>query len=403
MAQSEIDPLIPGGVAMTTILEPRPTTVDEIQQAVTALAPLVGARAAEVETARRLPADLLDDLVAAGAFRVLLPGSHGGAGADPAAAMEVYETLSRADASVGWSVMIGSGVFRDLVGLPRATFDALYRDGPDVLIAGVFNPTGVAVAVDGGYRVSGRWAFASGCPHSDWLYGNCIEQREGADPAVRTVLVPAGEARIEDTWHVIGLRGTGSHHFTLDNVVVPTAHTCAAFEDEPVIDAPIVGIPVPALFAMAIASVAIGTARGALDEIMAVATSRTPLLASTRTAADPFFQHDLATADTELRAARALMLEIAGNAWEMASAGDELTLEERARIRAAAVWAVSRSTAAVSAAYHAGGGSTLYGDSPLQRRLRDIHAMRQHFLVRPDTLKTAGAILAGQQVEISVF
>lgn len=387
---------------MTMTLQSEPTSAEEILEAVTRLDPVVRSRAAEVEAARRLPVDLLDQLVSAGCFRVLLPRSHGGAGADLPAAMRVYETLSRADASVGWSVMIGSGVWRDLVGLPRETFDALYVDGPDVMIAGVFSPSGVAVGVEGGYRVSGRWAFASGCPHSSWLYGNCVEDVDG-DHRIRTALFRTEEADIEDTWDVVGLRGTGSHHFTADNVIVPPERTCATFEDEPAVDAAIVRIPTPALFALGIASMAVGTARGALDEITTVAAAKTPLLSSTSLAGSPLFQHDLATADTELRAARALVYETAEEAWATACAGDDFTLGGRARIRAAAVWAVARASAVVSAAYQAGGGSVLYHESPLQRRLRDIHAATQHFLVRPDTMVTAGAILAGQDVDVPVF
>src|SRR5690606_29962762 len=105
-------------------------------------------------------------------FRLLLPTSHGGQGADLLSALEVLETLARADASVGWTVMIGAGSWIDLAGLPRATFDSLYADGPDAITAGVFNPTGTAVATGGGYRVTGRWAFASGCEHARWLFGN---------------------------------------------------------------------------------------------------------------------------------------------------------------------------------------------------------------------------------------
>ena len=387
---------------MTTTVQSEPTTADEILEAVAELAPVVRSRAADVEEARRIPADLLDQLVSAGCFRVLLPRSLGGAGADPVTALGACETLSRADASVGWTVMIGSGAWLDLVGLPRATLDTLYGDGPDVMIAGVFNPTGVAVPVDGGYRVSGRWAFASGCSHSEWLYGNCIEEVVG-EHRFRTVLFTAEEVQIEDTWHVVGLRGTGSHHFTVDNVVVPAERTCATFEDEPAIDDPIVRIPIASLLALAIASVAIGTGQGALDEITGVAESRTPLLASSSLAASPLFQRDLARADTELRAARALIHGIAGEAWTTANAGEELSLEQRARIRAGAVWTVSRAADAVRAAYLSGGGSALYVDNPLQRRLRDIHAVTQHFLVRPDTMVTAGAVMAGQDVDVPVF
>jgi indole-3-acetate monooxygenase len=387
---------------MTTTARSEPTTSGGILEAVRSIVPLVSRRAAEIEAARRLPADLLDDLVSAGCFRVLLPRARGGAGADLTAALRVYETLSRADASTGWLGMIGSGAWLDLVGLPPRSFDALYVEGPDARIAGVFNPTGAAVPVADGYRVSGRWAFASGCSHSDWFYANCIEEVDG-EPRFRTVLLSVDEVQIEDTWNVVGLRGTGSHHVTVDNVVVPVERTFATFGATPVFDEPIVRIPVPSLLALGIASVAIGAGQGALDEITEAAASRTPLLSGSSLAANALFQHDLATADTELRAARALVHRTAGDAWASARADEQLTLEQRARIRAAAVWAVSRAAAAVSTAYRAGGGSALHLDNPLQRRLRDIHALAQHFLVRPDTMVTAGAVLAGQEIDVPVF
>jgi indole-3-acetate monooxygenase len=371
-------------------------------EAATELAPVIRGRAGEVETARRIPTDLLEDLVAAGCFRMLLPRSHGGAGASPGEAMLVLEELSRADASVGWTVMIGSGVWVDLVGLPRETFDALYSSGPDVMLAGVFNPSGVAEPVEGGYRVNGRWAFASGCGHSEWIYGNCIEEIDG-DVSLRTVLFSTRDVHIEDTWNVVGLRGTGSHHFTVEDLVVPSERTCPTMGSTPVLDEPIVRIPPPSLIALAIGSVAAGIAQGALDEITAVAASRMPLLAPSSLATNHLFQHDLAHADTELRAVRALLHATAGDAWTTAQGGEMLNLEQRARIRAAAVWATERSVGVVETAYRAGGGSAVYDDSGLQRRLRDIHAVSQHFLVRPDTMTTSGAVFAGQEIDVPVF
>jgi alkylation response protein AidB-like acyl-CoA dehydrogenase len=173
--------------------------------------------------------------------------------------------------------------------------------------------------------------------------------------------------------------------------------------DTPSLDAPIVRVPLPALAALAVASVAVGSARGALDDIVAVAADKVPLLESRPLAANPTFQLELATADTGLSAARALIYEMAGAAWEAATDAAEFTLQHRARIRAAAVWATEQAAEVVRAAYRAGGGGSIYAASPLQRRLRDINALTQHFLVRRDTLTTAGAILAGQDVDVMVF
>jgi alkylation response protein AidB-like acyl-CoA dehydrogenase len=118
---------------------------------------------------------------------------------------------------------------------------------------------------------------------------------------------------------------------------------------------------------------------------------------------NPTFQLDLATADTDVRAARALLYEESTRLWNLASTGSPLSLEDRARVRATAVWAVDRANAVVTTAYRSGGGSSLYNDCPLQRRLRDVNALAQHFIVKRDTLVTAGAILAGQDVQVMVF
>jgi indole-3-acetate monooxygenase len=385
-----------------TTLDTGITTQQDVLGAARGLAPAIAARAGEVEAGRRLPRDLLDELIAAGVFRLLRPATHGGLGADLPGAMRVYEALARADASVGWTAMIGSASWCDLASLPRAAFDELFS-APDVITAGVFSPSG-SIAVEGdGYRVTGRWSFASGCEHADWIYGNCIEGIVDGVPRLRIAVFSPGQVVIEDTWTVSGLCGTGSHHFHVDSVLVPAELTLNPMADPPSVDAPIVRVPPPSLFALGVAGVALGAAQGAMDDIVAVAADKVPLLRSRPLGTSPTFQLELATADTELRAARALIYETAEAAWEAAVAATELTLPDRARIRAAAAWATERAADVVRAAYRAGGGGSIYAASPLQRRLRDIDALSQHFLVRRDTLTTAGAILAGQDVDVMVF
>jgi alkylation response protein AidB-like acyl-CoA dehydrogenase len=377
--------------------------------AVRDLAPEISARGPEIEQARRLPADLLDQLIDAGCFRLVLPASHGGAGATLTETMQVLETLSRADASVGWAVMIGAGSWCDLAGLPREMFDALFGGG-DVITAGAFAPSGTATPVDGGYRISGRWAFVSGCEYATWVFGNSIEQpgpggSTGPDgpPRMRVAVFSPDEIEIEDTWDVSGLRGTGSHHVRADDVFVPAARTLAMLEDGPCIDEPLLRIPVPTLYSLPVASVALGIARGAIDDILALAAHKVPLLDQAPLAGSVPFQVDLAVADTRLRAAAALVYDVADELWTTAVEASPVSPEQRARARAAAVWATSQAVEAVTSAYRAGGGSSQYADSPLQRRLRDINAVTQHFLVKPATLATAGAILAGQDVDLTVF
>lgn len=389
---------------MTTRTESSSTETQQVANAAHGLADIIAARATEIENARRLPTDLLDRLVAAGCFRLLLPASHGGVGADLPSAMHIFEGLARADPSTGWTVVIGNGAWVDAALLPRATFDALYADGPDAILAGAFNPTGTATAVAGGYRVTGRWAFASGCQHAAWLWGNCIEDVGRADgaPAMRLALFDPEEVTIEDSWYVSGLRGTGSHHFHADDVFVPTERT-GPMDGTPCLDAPIVRIPAPALFAFDIAAVALGTAQGALDDMLAMADRKVPLLDTEPLAANPLFHVRLAEADTTLRAARALLYQNAQRAWDTASNDLAFVPRRRAQLRAAATWATARAAEVVDAAYQAGGGGALYSHNSLQRRLRDMRAITQHFVVKPDSMRTVGAIMAGQEVDLTVF
>jgi len=379
-------------------------TVNDVIDAVEALAPAIADRAPAIEAGRRVPADLLDDLVRAGCFRAVRPRSHGGIGADLPGTLRIFETLARADASTAWVVMIGSSSWIDLAGVPRESFDALFA-GPDTITAGAFNPTGsIAPAAGGGYQVTGRWSFASGCEHADWIYGNCIEVGgDGSEPRLRIAVFAPDQVVIEDTWTVAGLCGTGSHHFRVEDVFVPANRTVVPLGDEPSFDSPILRVPLVSFIGLAIASVALGTAHGALDDILAIATRKVPLLAPAPLAANPQFELEFATADTEFRAARALLHEVARSAWDMAVAAEPFDTVQRARMRAAAVWVTERAASVVDMAYRAGGGSSLYADCPLQRRLRDVHAITQHFVVKRDTMTTAGAILAGQDVELMVF
>ena len=157
------------------------------------------------------------------------------------------------------------------------------------------------------------------------------------------------------------------------------------------------------MFAFGIASVAIGIAQGALEDILALSAKKVPLLAGAPLAANPLFQHRIGAADASLRAARALLYADAAAAWATAEAGGAFEPDQRARIRAAATWAVATAASVVDAAYGAGGGTSIYSECPLQRRFRDIHALTQHFLVKPDTLTTAGAVLAGAEADLTVF
>jgi len=342
-------------------------------------------------------------LAGSGIFGMLLPRSHGGVEGTLADELQAVEALARADASVGWTVMIGSGAWVDLVHLPRATFDELFAE-PGTIVAGAISPSGTAEAAPDGFRVNGRWGFITGVEHATWVMLNCLEaDPAGGPPSMRLAVVPQKAVVVEDTWRVSGLRGTGSQHVRAEGLSVPAAWTCNPMGGEACIDLAIARVPAPAFVALAVSRVALGVAAGALDDITALADDKVPLLSPGTLATSPTFHRDLALADARLRSARALHDETVGATWETASSGCAFTNEARARARLDSVWAVEQAVDVVEFAYRAGGGTALYDTSPLQRRLRDVHAVTQHFIVRPEVCAAAGQVLAGLEPPGPVF
>ena len=333
---------------------------------------------------------------------MLVPRSHGGAQLDLPTQMRVLEELAGADASVAWTVMIGSEgpvLFRML---PRASFDALYAAGPDVIMAGSANPTGTATPVEGGYRVTGQWAFASGCQHADWFVGHCVVD-DGREPPVRMMMLRPSDIEITDTWSVSGLCGTGSHDVVVNGAFVPDELSFLVFGGEPSVDVPPLRIPELARAALQIASATIGVARAALDDILALALDKTPTFTEDRLVSNPLFQYQFGEAATQLRAVRSALHAEADIVWAKAQAGSPFTPEDHAHVRGTTIWAARTAAAIVNTAYEAGGSSSLYTTNPLQRRLRDAHALTQHFALKPDTITRVGAVLAGQDVDLTLF
>jgi alkylation response protein AidB-like acyl-CoA dehydrogenase len=375
------------------------TDTSGVLEGVRRLTPAITGRSAEIEEARTLPHDLLDELVAAGCFRSLVPRTHGGDETALVDHLVMLEELARADGSVGWTVMIGAAAPVLLGHLPAASFDAVYAGGPDVITAGTFNPTGTATRVDGGYHVSGRWSFASGCRHADRFIAHCRVD-DGSVPPLRMMVLPAADVRIVDTWSTLGMCGTGSHDFIVADLAVADEWTFSVFA-APELDFPALRIPELCLSTMAFAAVAVGIAAGALAEITELATSKVTMFADAPLAANPLFRNQIGEAHATLRAARALLHQDASAAWAAALEGAEFDDSVRACFRSATTWITTTAAHVVDVAYRAGGGTALYTSSPLQRRLRDIHTLTQHFGVKLDTYTLAGAVLAGQDVDTS--
>lgn len=371
------------------------------------MAPAISKRSDEIEQARRLPSDLVADLAAAGCFRMLVPRRYGGSEMSLRDAIEVVEEVSRADGSAGWTVMIGASTPVVFGNLPEPTFAALYKDNVDAIGGGAVAPKGQAVVTDGGYLVSGQWPFASGCEHCDWLGVHAVVVRDGEParlpngmPAMRIAVFAASEFEVVDTWNVAGLRGTGSHDIKLAGKLCPEEWTCSIFGAPANVDGQIFRVPVVSQLGLFVSAVAVGIGQRALGDIAALAAGgKRPAFGGRRLAESPVFQDRLGELDATLRASRALLYSVIDEAWERAGSGEAFPLLDRARLRSAGPQVVSLAVNVVDGAYRLGGGSSLYDSSPLQRHLRDVHAITQHAAVGRDFFPLVGALLAGEEVD----
>ncbi|OJH38870.1 acyl-CoA dehydrogenase family protein [Cystobacter ferrugineus] len=376
----------------------------QVLDAARELAPVVGSRAADIEAGRRLPLELLGQLKQAGFFRMFVPRSHGGLEVDLRTGMQVLETLARADGATGWTTMIGSESPHLFSFLSRERFDAIYSGGPDVIMAGGFNAQGQAEVEPGGYRVTGRWGFASGCQHADWLLGNCVVLREGKPlpgptegmPRTRAMLLRPQEVRILDTWNVLGLRGTGSHDIEMEGAFCPEENSLDIFSGTSHLPGP--GFVAPLLhFALHMAAVSLGIAQGALEDLVTiVGTGKRRMYARVSLSESPVFQLQLGRADTRVRATRALLRDLSEELWAACTNDPAAIPAVAPRVSAALAWVTETAVEVVGACYQAAGASALKDGSSLQRRFRDLHTFRQHAAAAEGWLGQAGAALLGQ-------
>ena len=362
---------------------------------------------ARIETARTLPAEVVDLLVAGGYTRLCVPRSLGGPELHPTTLLHVLEALAAGDASAGWCAMIASTSSLLAAYLEPQTARLVYGP-PDSISGGVFAPRGAAKRVPGGFRVSGRWGFASGCSHCAWLMGGCFVEGEagrettgGGVPDIRLMVFPREEAKILDTWDVVGLSGTGSHDIEVRDLFVPEGRDVSFLADAPRESGALYAFPVFGLLAVGVAAVGLGIARRAVHELSELAREKTPALGRRRLAERTHTQAHVAVAEAELSAARAGLAAAIDAAWGSAAAGGAIPLPERARLRLAATFAARAGSRIATAMYELGGGSSIYRASALQRCLRDAHVVTQHAMVGEGTYELAGRVLLGLEGDTS--
>jgi alkylation response protein AidB-like acyl-CoA dehydrogenase len=366
------------------------------------LVPLILASRDEAEQIRRVPPRVAEALAAAGFFQMFLPRSMGGPELDPLAVFHAIEEISKADGSIGWATMIATDVSLALGWLPAEIGRQLCGHPANFRGAGSLRPLGYAYPGNGGYRVRGHWNFASGIDHANWLYCPCIVMdedkprlTEAGTPKVRAMLVPSDQATIQDTWSVVGMRGTGSQDFVLNDVWVPDARTCflgdRAVEAGPLYDPRLVLV----ILFIPVAANSLGIARGAIETFIELA-ARTTSTRSTDVLRDrPLVQTRLAEAEAILNAARAYVIGSVGALWgEICAGSSDLSLAI-AHVRLAVVHAMHEAVRSVDLVFHAAGTNAIYTRNPLERYFRDIHVAVQHNAAFPAQYESAGKVLMG--------
>jgi len=368
-----------------------------------ALQPLVREAAEKAEADRRLPDSVALALADARLYRVATPAAYGGADAAPRTQIEVIEAVSEADGATGWNLMIGI----EALGLMALTFPQgaeLFAD-PLTILASSTAAVATAERVDGGYVVDGTWQFVSGVHNSHWFGGLVHRYRDGEAIGGRTpvyAVLPRAEIEIVDTWHVGGMRGSGSNDVRVEERFVPDERMAvpdAAWTARLHRESPVTRIPLSVRLAYNKVAVALGIARGAVDDFVALAQGKTPRFGSTLLAERPFAQRAVATGEVRLRAARALVMELVEEMWDAVLADRQVDQRQRALFQVASSDAVSRCIEAVATVSEAAGTSANFLSSPLERRGRDIRVVGQHVTVAPHLIEDGGRVMLGLQPE----
>ena len=376
----------------------QPTLLAKIK----ALEPQIRAAADEIEANQCLPVELVDALRATGLFRATWPKSLGGLELDPLSQIEALEELSRVDGSVGWV-----GTFAAISGLSAATLDpttvAELFPNPDIVTAGQYAPVGRAERVEGGYRVTGNWSFGSGCRHAEVISGGCfvtengeLVKNEKGRPEPLIVYVKKEQANIDlDSWHVSGMRGTGSHDYSLTDHFVPARHSSdsrfAARRDEPL-------YAFPALFLFSHVPMPLGIARAALDYIYRLGDSKRNQATGRLLKENGEAHEAVAKAEASLRSARAWVFEVIGDIWGSQNRGEELTTEQRALFRLCLLHVTRTARDVVLQVYDLAASSAIQQQSPIDRLMRDIQVVCAHVVVQPKMYRPAGKVLFGLEV-----
>ena len=383
----------------------KPATLGLVERA-KALVPLIAREADEIERTRRLTPPVVSALIENGLYRSLLPQSVGGAEAQPQIFMQMLEEIAKVDASTAWclgqcSVCGMTAAYLDL-DVAHEIFDA-----PNSVLAWGAVANAVQV-VPGGYRVTARWDFASGSRQANWLgaHVQIIEadgtkrMKPNGSPEIRTIVFPATSATMYDVWDVIGLRGTGTDSYSVDDLFIPEKYV--ALRDDPTglrETGPLYAFTTFAMFGLGFAAISVGVARATLDAMIDLARGKASVgLKAMRE--NNAVLGALGRMEGNLRAARAYIYATAGEAWDEATQTGKLTEDRRLALRLASTWTIHQAASVVDAAYHMAGATAVFRANKFERRFRDMHAIAQQIQARDNHYEDVGKMLLDSSATI---
>jgi len=372
---------------MTQIADP---TEVQLLDAVAKIRPTIEQHREEAEQERRLPDAVVAAMREAGLLRLWTPKEYGGSEVDVPLFMRTAERIARLDSAAGWIfATAGAGTLLTAFVAPE-TASEIYATGSDVILPGASAPVGRAVPVDGGYRLSGRWPLASGSQHGQWLGivsmvfdGDIPRMDAHGAPDFKSMFLPRQDCELLDTWHSLGMRGTGSTHFSVNDAFVPEERVFSVFTASPQVGGALYNLGVLPMFAMAITAVLPGIARAAIDAFVDLAKAKTPTFSQTGLATRPTIHAELARVEALVQSARAFLYEVADEMMASVKAGHPVPPELEARRRLACANVGASCSQAVDRLFTIAGTTPIYSGHELERRLRDIRTASQHLFVSP--------------------
>ena len=350
-----------------------------------------------IDANREIPADLIGQLKDANLLRLLVPRRIGGDEMDWFEYLDVILTIAHADGSVGWCINQGNVFATNAAREPESLAEEIW--GIPEGSCGNGPPIGASSkSVDGGYSLSGKWIFSSGCRHANWLAALVT----GREHPPRLHFLPKNEIELIDNWQVSGLRGTGSFGFSCEDFFVPKSRVMR-MDLPPVESNPLYKIPQSLLFACGFGCVALGVARSGVDGVLALSHSKRPQFSRKTLAEDPVIQSKIGEAEGLYGGAKAFLYETVRDVWDKVRERDGITLDERMRLRLAGTHAIRQSAKVVDIVYNLTGSTAIFESTPIQRKFQDIHVITQQVQGREAHYQTVGAHLLGQSPEGGVY